>query len=90
MMDWNGNGSYGMGASGWLVMSAMGVFWLILLGLVVWLVVRLTPGRDGGTTRTNEDPALDILDRRLASGGIDLESWQAQRAALLGAQRDRR
>ena len=34
MMSWYGNG---MGAFGWL---GMGVFWLILLGLIGWLVVR--------------------------------------------------
>ena len=34
MMSWSGNG---MGAFGWL---GMGVFWLILLGLIGWLVVR--------------------------------------------------
>jgi len=29
----------------------MGLFWLILLGLIVWLVVRLLPGSLGGMTR---------------------------------------
>lgn len=26
----------------------MGVFWFILLGLILWLVVRLLPGSTGG------------------------------------------
>jgi hypothetical protein len=30
--------------------------------------------------------ALDILDLRLANGQMDLPSWEAQRAALLGVQ----
>ena len=36
-------GSYGngMGSLGWL---GIGVFWVLLLGLIVWLVVRLLPG----------------------------------------------
>ena len=84
MMGWYGGG---MGSLGWL---AMGVFWLILLGLIVWLVVRLLPGSSGGTTRDTGESALEILDRRLASGEIDLEAWQAQRAALVAAQRDKR
>ena len=37
MMGWYGGG---MGSLGWL---GMGVFWLFLLGLIVWLVVRLLP-----------------------------------------------
>ena len=84
MMGWYGGG---MGPIGWL---AMGVFWLLLLGLIVWLVVRLLPGSGSGTARASGEPALEILDRRLASGEIDLEAWQLQRAALLAAQRDRR
>ena len=84
MMGWYGNG---MGPFGWL---AMGVFWLILLGLIVWLVVRLLPGSGGGTTRSAGESALEILDRRLARGDIDVETWQAQRAVLQGAQRDRK
>lgn len=81
MMGWYGGG---MGTLGWLF---MGVFWLVLLGLIVWLVVRLLPGSGGGTPSTGES-ALEILDRRLARGDIDLETWQVQRAALLSAQRD--
>lgn len=84
MMGWYGGG---MGPFGWL---AMGLFWLILIGLIVWLVVRLLPGSSGGATRDTGEAPLEILDRRLASGEIDLDTWQAQRAALLGAREDRR
>jgi putative membrane protein len=84
MMGWYGSE---MGAAGWL---GMGVFWLILLGLIVWLVVRLLPGSNGGITRPGGESPVEILDRRLASGQIDLETWQVQRAALLGARGDRK
>ena len=60
MMGWYGGG---MGSVGWL---GMGLFWLILLGLIVWLVARLLPGSGGGTTRDTGESALEILDRRLA------------------------
>jgi len=84
MMGWYGGG---MGWGAWL---AMGLFWLVLLGLIVWLVARLLPGGDGGTARNAGESALEILDRRLASGEIDLEAWQAARAALVAARRDTR
>jgi len=84
MMHWYGSG---MGPVGWL---AMGLFWLVLLGLIVWLVSRLLPGSAGGTTHGSGESALDTLDRRLASGEIDLAAWQAARAALVAAQRDTR
>lgn len=77
----------GMGALGWL---GMGVFWLVLLGLIVWLVVRLLPSDSVAVTRPDGGSALDILNRRLASGEIELEAWQARRAALVGVQRDLR
>ncbi len=83
-MGWNGNG---MGSLGWL---GMGVFWFVLLGLIVWLVVRLLPGSSDGSTRSSGESALETLDRRMANGDLDTEAWQAQRAALTGAQRDRR
>ena len=84
MMGWYGGG---MGPLGWL---GMGLFWLILLGLIVWLVTRLLPAGGGGTTRPTGESPLEILDRRLASGEIDLDTWQAQRAALLSARGDTR
>ena len=84
MMGWYGGG---MGSLGWL---GMGVFWLFLLGLIVWLVVRLLPGSGDGTRRPTGDSALEILDRRLASGEIDLEPWQTQRSAILAAQGDKK
>jgi len=85
MMGWYGNGSLGsLGSLG------MGVFWLILLGLIVWLVVRLLPGSGGGPSSDTGESALELLDRRLANGQIDLELWQAQRAALVGVQDDRK
>ncbi len=80
MMGWYGGG---MGPLGWL---AMGVFWLILIGLIVWLVIRLLPGSTSGTARDTGESPLSILDRRLARGEIDLDTWQAQRAALLSVR----
>ena len=78
MMSWYG---HGMGMLGWLGMS---VFWLIVLGLIMWLVVRLLPGSGDVPTRlTTGERALENLDCRLASGEIDLDAWRAQRAALL-------
>ena len=81
-MGWYGGG---MGAFIWL---GVGLFWLILLGLIVWLVIRLLPGSSEPPTRTPGESAVEILDRRMANGEIDMEAWQAQRAALLAAQRD--
>jgi putative membrane protein len=51
-------------------------------------VVRLLPGTGTGGAggRPTQDSAEDILDKRFARGEIDLETYQAQRAALAQAR----
>ena len=82
-------GSYGnaMGSLGWL---GMGVSWLLLLGLIVWLVMRLLPGTTGRTSHPTRDSATDVLDRRMARGEMDVSEWQTHRAALQGTQDSRK
>jgi len=84
MMGWYGGG---MGYGAWMF---MGLFWLVLLGVIIWAVVRLLPARDGGSggTRGLESPE-EILDRRFARGELDPETYQAQRAALTAARGSR-
>ena len=88
MMNWYGGGYPVM----WM---GMGLFWVLLIGAIVWLVVELTgrrsdaaqvPPRTGafpqGPTTTVDSP-LDLLDRRLAAGQIDVAAYREARAALL-------
>jgi hypothetical protein len=93
MMRW------GMGIG----MFGMGVFWLLLIALIVWLVVELAKPRhdetrpvvglgQGGPTAAQGPGAVTpvtpyveaflILDRRLATGEIDIATYQQLRAAL--------
>jgi putative membrane protein len=78
MMDGWGYG--GMGAWGWVSMM---VLWVALIVLAVWLVAQLFPRRDdpGRQIERPERPE-EILDRRLASGEIDTETYNQLRAAL--------
>ena len=82
MMNWYGGG---MGGAAWLF---MGLFWLALIGLIVWLVARLLPSsKPGGDKR---ESAEEILDRRFAMGEIDVDAYTAQRAALVAAKASRK
>lgn len=76
MMGWYGGG---MGLGAWLF---MGGFWVLLLVLIVWLVVRLLPG--GNRTAPGPQPpsAQEILDARFARGEIDEQAYAAARSAL--------
>lgn len=82
MMGWYGGG---MGFGAWMF---MGVFWLVLLGVIIWAVVRLLPTHGDDRGRNVESPE-EILDRRFARGEIDVETYQAQRAALSSARGER-
>lgn len=87
MMGWYGGG---MGAGAWIF---MGVFWVALIAVIIWLVVRLLPSK-GETPPAHQPPPpqpasespFEILDRRLALGEIDLDTYTVQRAALLEAR----
>jgi len=63
------------GAWGW-GMGAMALFWIVVLGIAIWLVLQLvgrgrSPGGDAGRTRAEE-----ILKERYARGEIDRETYQ--------------
>jgi putative membrane protein len=77
----------GMGWAGWL---AMGAFWVALLALIIFLVVRLLPGKSDSDSRTVAESPEEILDRRFASGEIDEQTYTAQRAALANFRGQRR
>ncbi|GHE38767.1 hypothetical protein GCM10018771_18990 [Streptomyces cellulosae] len=72
---------------GWAWMAFMPLLWIVLIGLVVWAVVRLTQhggGRDDG--REGREPwretPEEILDRRFASGEIDVDAYTEARERL--------
>jgi putative membrane protein len=71
---------------GWLF---MGLFWLGLVALIVWVVVRLLPSRDRGDAGSGQT-AEEILDRRFARGEIDEETYRSQRSALIEVRGPRR
>lgn len=81
-------GSYGNGM-GSLGLLGAGAFWLLLVGLIVWLVMRLHPG-SSRSDRPISESAAEVLDRRMANGEMDVPAWQAQRAALQGTQDNRK
>lgn len=69
MMGWYGGGM------GWMMVISA-VLGLVLIGLVVWAIVRVTY-----TGQQRDQPAQpsarDVLDRRFAAGDIDAESYRA-------------
>jgi putative membrane protein len=67
----------GMGVGGWLLMALL---WGGFLAVVIWAVTRLFPrnqaGMGGGGDATSQ------LDRRLADGEIDEDTYRRLRGEL--------
>ena len=54
---------------GWL-------FWIVIIGLVIFLIVRLTNQKTGSQNiQSNENP-LDVLKKRYARGEISKEEFE--------------
>jgi putative membrane protein len=75
---------YGYGF-GWIWMMLMSIFWIVLIGVIVWAAVRLAQ-RPGGVERgpRSRETPQEILDRRFASGEIDAEAYTQARDRLAG------
>jgi putative membrane protein len=59
----------------------MGLFWIAVVGLVVWAVTALLPRNRRGDSGRIERPR-EILDRRFAKGEIDTEQYRRAREEL--------
>ena len=67
---------------GWVLMI---LFWVLLIGAVVWLVTSLVMNRRGSTyVSSGQESPLEILDRRLANGEIGVEEYEKVRQSLTG------
>jgi putative membrane protein len=88
-MGWYGSGWGGATAIMWIF---MGLFWIALLVLIGWLVVRLLPGSSSGHGRVSsaagqvESPE-QVLDRLFATGEIDEQTYRSRRTALAEMRR---
>jgi putative membrane protein len=53
---------------GWLI-------WIVVIGLVIWAVIRITNGNANSFQESNSKRAEDILKQRYARGDIDREEY---------------
>jgi putative membrane protein len=88
MMGWYGSGMGGAAPFMWMF---MGLFWIALIGLIIWLVVKLLPGSANPSTpavgpASGESPE-QMLDRLFALGEIDEATYRARRTALAEMRR---
>lgn len=68
-----------MGFWGFWMMLLMPLFWVLVIGGAIWLIVRLTrPDQGTSGARTS----LRVLEDRLARGEIEIDEFRARRAAI--------
>lgn len=75
MMGWYGSGMGGAGPFMWMF---MGLFWIALIGLIIWLVVKLLPGSGAPPVPLHHD--ADVAGRRRGDDhrrtlGADCTRW---------------
>jgi putative membrane protein len=73
MMNGFGGMMGGMGGLG----TTFVLFWISLLAVVVWAVVRIVPSRTDATlgSGVGDDPAIEALRVRFGRGEIDAEEY---------------
>lgn len=60
-----------------------GLFWLIILGLVIWLIVDRRPAPGASISEhTNKRSAIDILNAAYANGELDRETYLQKKSDI--------
>lgn len=75
----------GMDGMGWGGMWFGSVFWLVILGLIVWAVISMVNKNRGYTQNSGasqEDSALEILKKRYAQGDITKAEFEEMKKDL--------
>ncbi|MBK9099470.1 MAG: SHOCT domain-containing protein [bacterium] len=58
------------------------IFWIIIIGLVIYLIVRFTNQKNSGTGQISNETPLDVLKKRYARGEISKEEFDSMRKDL--------
>lgn len=67
----------------WFGGGFMWLFWIILLVVIVWAIKQGTQGDSNSDNRTSSnESALDILEKRYASGEINEQEFVRKRKQL--------
>lgn len=71
------------GMWGWGGMWFGWIFWLVLIGLIIWGVKTLAgQNRSQNSDRPPQESAMDILKKRFARGEINAEEFEEKKRRL--------
>ncbi len=57
------------------------IFWIVIIGLVVYLIIRFT-NQSGGTSNYSNETPLDVLKKRYARGEITKDEFESMKKDL--------
>lgn len=87
VFGWHGSGYGMMGGmmGGFGSMGLMSIFWVLIIGLIVWAIVASVrgPNESKSPDPSRPDSALDILKKRYARGEINKEEYDEKRKELI-------
>lgn len=58
------------------------IFWIVIIGLIIYLIVRLTNQKSSGTGKISDETPLDVLKKRYARGEITKEEFDSLKKDL--------
>jgi len=61
---------------GWWMMGLGMLFWVVIIGLAVWAIVRFTGSHRTAQGEPHSEDPLELLKRRLARGDVDETEYQ--------------
>lgn len=64
------------------MMAFMALFWIAVIGGIMWLIVYLTRRSGSGSGTADNDTPLDILKKRYARGEISKDDFDSMRHDL--------
>ena len=73
---WHDMGFGGMMWYGW-------IFWIIIIGIVVYLIVKFANRSSAGSNNQMNETPLDILKKRYARGEISKEEFESIKKDLI-------
>lgn len=83
MFNCNWGFMHGGGGGGWFMGGFGSLFGLLVIGLLVYLVIRLFQGATPGPgARRDREDSMEILKRKYANGEISTEEFRKIRSLL--------
>jgi putative membrane protein len=81
-MGWGNDGMHGSGIDAGLWLLMLGLVWVALVAVIVFLVIKLLRPTESTAAAPAVDSPEHLVDAMFARGEIDEDTYRSRRAAL--------